>query len=151
MSDPNANLDLAILDLNSRHFIARKVFDEMSEPTQHALSLPYQRHLMLGEFRKLNDLFLMIAWLTQTKGIWCLIMRVNELLSWKRTCLELISRLRGMCWLKPCHFRFNLSHLKSKSYAHDSSLFQLIESYCLVAIETCYIDWNHSSYWLHLD
>ena len=69
MSDTNANLELAILDLNSRHFIARKVFDEMSEPTQHALSLPYQRDLMLGELGKLNDPFLMIALLTQTKGI----------------------------------------------------------------------------------
>jgi len=36
------------------------VFDEMFEPTQHALSLPYQKHLMLEKFRKLNDLFLMI-------------------------------------------------------------------------------------------
>ncbi|KAF3507385.1 hypothetical protein F2Q69_00004912 [Brassica cretica] len=43
-------------DLNSRHFIARKVFDEMSEPTHQALSLPYQRDLMLGEFGSTNDL-----------------------------------------------------------------------------------------------
>ena len=110
---------------------------EMSEPTHQALSLPYQRDLMLGELGKLNDPFLMIVWLTQTKRIWCLIMRVNELLSWKRTCLELISRLMRMCWLKPCHFRLNLSHLKSKSYAHDSSFIYLIESCLLVVLETC--------------
>ncbi|KAF2561772.1 hypothetical protein F2Q70_00018282 [Brassica cretica] len=34
---------------------------EMSEPTHQALSLPYQRDLMLGELGKLNDLSLMIA------------------------------------------------------------------------------------------
>jgi len=115
----------------------------MSEPTHQALSLPYQRDLMLGELGKLNDLSLMIAWLTQTKRIWCLIMRVNELLSWKRTCLELISRLRGMCWLKPCHFRLNLSHLKSNSYTHDSSFIYLLESFLVDCVRVLLVWSNH--------
>ena len=70
-------------------------------------------------------------------------MRVNEILFWQRTCLELLSRIRGICWLKPCHFRLNLSLLKSNSYTHDSSFIHLLESLLVKCVRVLLVWSNH--------